>query len=243
MKSPGRDGAPADGGRPAVRRAVALDLDGTVVDSHLAIDETRAQVLALVRDADGVALRGTGPGEKDPFPPSLSELLRAAGALGPAVAAEAFRLVDEMERRAVPTYMPGARDVLAWLRCQPDLAVGLLTNSGREGALGLLERLEGVQWFDVILCRDDVPRLKPSPLGLCLLRERLSNPDRMLYVGDSWIDACAAQEAKIPFVAFRLSAEVLEARQLRPPTASAANWSELRRVLGCWLDEGTVSPA
>ncbi len=236
-------GAPWEGqGRSThtFTRAVIFDLDGTVVDSHLAIEKTREAVRALVQAAGG---RGSGAGERPVGtsvfgPPSLSELLREARDLGPEVYTQALRQVDDMERRAVPSLMEGVRETLGWLGRQRDLGLGLLTNSGRDGATALLERLETIQFFDVILCREDVPMLKPSPLGLRLALERLGCPARALYVGDSWIDARAAEEAGVPFVAFRLDDAALESRRLTRPWARAKTWPSLSRLLSTWLSEG-----
>lgn len=218
-------------GRPpvVVSRAIIFDLDGTVVDSHLAIEETRQALLALL---GGSALGADGAGGPAP---SLSELLRQAQGRGPDAGARAMGLVDAMEARAIPTPMPGAREVLRRLGRERDLGIGLLTNSGRDGALGLLERLDMGSLFDVVLCREDVPALKPSPHGLERMVARMGGPARVLYVGDSWIDARAARDAGVSFVAFRLSDNRLRARGLGAPQAHAEDWSELSRVLGAWL--------
>lgn len=224
-------------GRPrfTVSRAIVFDLDGTVVDSHLDLDGTRRALQSLVsqarRDRAGTASEdGTSTAA-----PSLSELLREAQALGPEEGQAATALVDAMEARALPVVMTGARAALRRLGRERDLGIGILTNSGRDGALGLLERLDIRPLFDVILCREDVPMLKPSPLGLRRMVEQLGNPGRTVYVGDSWIDARAAEEAGIPFVAFRLSEDRLRSRGLPTPMAHAADWAELDRLLRAWL--------
>lgn len=61
---------------------------------------------------------------------------------------------------------------------------------------GLLDR------FDLIVGGEDIARFKPDPQGLLMAVERLNaDPAQTLYVGDSVIDAQAAQNAGLSFVA------------------------------------------
>ena len=55
---------------------------------------------------------------------------------------------------------------------------------------------------DAIVGGDDVKRPKPDPEGILSLQERFDIPPKeMLYVGDSVVDAQAAQAAHVDFIA------------------------------------------
>ena len=92
----------------------------------------------------------------------------------------------------------------------------MVTNSGRKAATSVLRRNELLEFFDLVLTRDDVPAMKPSPEGILKALSRLSIPKKdSLYVGDSIYDVLAAREAGVPIVSVlsgnydrgRLSAE------------------------------------
>lgn len=61
---------------------------------------------------------------------------------------------------------------------------------------GLLDR------FRVIIGGEDVSEHKPHPSGLIAAMSRMQvDTDDVLYVGDSTVDALAAERAKVPFIA------------------------------------------
>ena len=61
---------------------------------------------------------------------------------------------------------------------------------------GLLDR------FRVIIGGEDVSEHKPHPSGLIAAMSRMKmDTDDVLYVGDSTVDALAAERAKVPFIA------------------------------------------
>lgn len=61
---------------------------------------------------------------------------------------------------------------------------------------GLLDR------FRVIIGGEDVNEHKPHPSGLIAAMSRMQmDTDDVLYVGDSTVDALAAERAKVPFIA------------------------------------------
>ena len=61
---------------------------------------------------------------------------------------------------------------------------------------GLLDR------FRVIIGGEDVNEHKPHPSGLVAAMSRMQvDTDDVLYVGDSTVDALAAERAKVPFIA------------------------------------------
>jgi phosphoglycolate phosphatase len=63
-----------------------------------------------------------------------------------------------------------------------------------------------------VVTRDEMRRLKPDPDGLRVVRERWPEAERIVVVGDSWVDGAAAQAAGVPFIAFRPDREELARR-------------------------------
>ncbi|MCL6596585.1 MAG: HAD-IA family hydrolase [Firmicutes bacterium] len=214
---------------PLSTTSVVFDLDGTLVDSRLDFTRLRDEVRDLLA-ARGLAWPGASGRE-----PALAELItwaRQAGGEGPGSAyAAALARVVEAERAAEGARaMPGAAAALSLLR-RDGAAVGVLTNNARAPSLAQLDRLGLGDKVDVVLARDDVPALKPDPRGLALCLMRLGGRPRAWYVGDSWIDAAAAQALGVPFVALGMEPAALAGRGLRPAAAHAATLAEAVRAV------------
>jgi HAD superfamily hydrolase (TIGR01509 family) len=57
--------------------------------------------------------------------------------------------------------------------------------------------------FDLVVCAIDVPQPKPHPDMLVKVLDHFGvTAPEMLFVGDSALDAQAAQAARVPFVAY-----------------------------------------
>lgn len=104
---------------------------------------------------------------------------------------------------------PHLRDVLARLR--PRFKTAIATNRTDTMNRVLDEhRLQGL--FDMVVTANDVARAKPCPDQLLLLLEHFGlAPSQMIFIGDSELDALAAEQADVPFFAYanpRLQADV-----------------------------------
>jgi phosphoglycolate phosphatase len=178
--------------------ALAFDLDGTLIDSRrditTAVNRTRAelalppvpleQVITMVGEGARLLVeRALGPGFS-------SEQIDAAFAryLGH------YEEVCLDETRAYP----GVEEMLATLSGRYPLA--LLSNKGEALSRKVLDGLGLARFFREILGGDSLPTRKPDPTGLRVLAGRLGVPvDRLLLVGDTWIDAETAHNAGSPF--------------------------------------------
>jgi len=163
--------------------AVAFDFDGTLADTHHAIQATMAQTFADF----GVELA----------PERVTAMI---GLTLHCVFAEAGIAPDAIER-AVVRYreiFPGnlARVVLfpGVLECLRELSaagmpLGIVSSRGRVSLLDLVERLEIGPLFREVLGDEDVVGKKPAPDFVLRLSERLGVPPaRMLVVGDTTYD-------------------------------------------------------
>jgi phosphoglycolate phosphatase len=178
--------------------ALVFDLDGTLIDSRrditTAINRMRAdlglpplaleQVIAMVGEGARLLVeRALGPG----FPPE--EIDRALERY--------LGLYWDVCLETTRPY-PGVDVMLAALAARYPLA--LLSNKGEALSRRILDGLGLTAHFREILGGDSLPTRKPDPAGLHLLAERLGvPPERLLLVGDTWVDAATARNAGCAF--------------------------------------------
>jgi phosphoglycolate phosphatase len=178
--------------------AIVFDLDGTLIDSRrditTAINRMRGelglppisleQVVTMVGEGARLLVeRALGPG----FSPAEIDqaLTRYLG------------YYDEVCLDATRAY-PGVEAMLAELARRYPLA--LLSNKGEAFSRKILDGLHLTSFFREILGGDSLPSRKPDPAGLHILAGRLGVPvDRLLLVGDTWVDAETAHNAGCAF--------------------------------------------
>lgn len=177
--------------------AVLFDLDGTLVDSHLAIAESMVQALG----AHGIAI------EVDRLVPmigppmdTLAQQLGATPDEAAAINRDYLRLYHGEYIRHTPEH-DGATELLRGLR-EAGIALGIVTNKVEEGARIVVE-VEG--WGDLFgaVAGRDTPgaAAKPSPDAARYVLERLGvSPERAAFVGDTEYDVRCAVAAGIPYV-------------------------------------------
>lgn len=178
--------------------ALVFDLDGTLIDSRrditTAVNRMRAD-LGLPPLALEQVITMVGEGAR----------LLIERALGPSFPPE------EIDH-ALETYLgyywdvclettrpyPGVDVMLADLAARYPLA--LLSNKGEALSRRILDGLGLSAHFREILGGDSLPTRKPHPAGLRLLASRLGvPPERLLLVGDTWVDAATARNAGCAF--------------------------------------------
>lgn len=99
---------------------------------------------------------------------------------------------------------PDLKPLLAVLR--PNFKTAIATNRTDTMDRVLSEHgLEGE--FDVVVTASDVRYPKPHPEQLNVILAHYGvPPEKMIYIGDSLLDAQAAKAAKVPFIAYRNTA-------------------------------------
>ena len=88
-------------------------------------------------------------------------------------------------------------------KIRPELKTAIATN--RSDTMDrLLSEFELSDYFDLVVTSFDIQHPKPHPDSLFKILDYFDiEAHQVLYIGDSQVDAEAAQAAKIPFVAFR----------------------------------------
>lgn len=181
--------------------AIVFDLDGTLIDSAPDIHAAANRMLADCGEAplDLATIIGfVGNGI-----PHLVRLVRQARDIPDA-------RQDEMTATMLAHYTAHPADLSrpypGVVGCLADLKacgyrLGLCTNKFRAPSMQILDALELTGFFDVVIGGDSLPVKKPDPAPLQATFDALGT-ERLLYVGDSEVDAETAQRAQVPFALF-----------------------------------------
>jgi phosphoglycolate phosphatase len=199
--------------------AIIFDLDNTLVHSRIDFRGIRRDLVALLLAADVLAepLPTEGPRRR-----SIGQIIELGdehdAQHGTRLGAEMWRIVEAYEREGMrlASIEPDSGPVLAELRRRGH-ALGVLTNNAHSAAMEALRKFELAPYVDPVLGREDVPAMKPSPSGLEVARERLGErAERLIMVGDSYLDGLAARDAGCPFIGFRPSPGDLYGHHIAP---------------------------
>jgi len=96
--------------------------------------------------------------------------------------------------------LPGAADTVRRLK-DAGLGLAIVSQKLRYRVEEVLRREGLLDCFTVVLGGDDIPAFKPDPRGILMALERLDASGSAFYCGDTTIDAEAAANAGLPFVA------------------------------------------
>jgi phosphoglycolate phosphatase-like HAD superfamily hydrolase len=176
------------------RRAVLLDLDGTLIDLNpepVELEQLRNEIFRLLSNA------GVEVGEKGIFS-MYQRIVTECGFYHP-ISKCVRNDLDTFEARWAHSrsiIKDGVQHISELRRRGYVLA--LVTSNGRACVRALFRgnKLRS-GWFDFLVTRDDSPLLKPSPMPLdraCrLARERSPDLSRIWFVGDSKRDQQATE--------------------------------------------------
>ncbi len=173
-------------------RAVLFDLDGTLIDSTEAIvtstlaalDELGWQAVArqVIVDHIGYKFEALFPQR------SVAERRCLIDTIG--------RHYDTVCTRQSALY-PGIRELLDHLAAR-GIPMGVVTSKRHHHSEAILSALGVRGHFGVLICSDDVTRMKPDPEGLIAAMGTLSvSPTESLYVGDTVVDVQTARRAGV----------------------------------------------
>jgi HAD superfamily hydrolase (TIGR01549 family) len=185
-------------------RAIFFDLDGTIIKSTFKAKE--AKIAIIQRTAElGVDTRGISMDDTvaDMLQKAEAQIVKKGKLSRECLRKNLSTILDKFDVEALSEseLAKGATYVICELK-KSGIKVGLVSNSGSRGIKLALKRFGLDGFFDVVITRDDISRLKPS--GDCL-RKALSilriHQSAAAYVGDSWIDVMAAKDAGVMAIA------------------------------------------
>jgi phosphoglycolate phosphatase len=176
---------------------IALDLDGTLIDSARDIAESVSELLESYGAAplpvpDIVTMVGDGA-------PMLVRRALTRSGLDPSPREALDRYLQIYDRRLMNHTTPydGVAESLAVMVRRGPLTV--LTNKPLGPSIGILEALGLRGFFTRIIGGDSDYGRKPEPAGLLSLQALAPN-EQLVMVGDSPADWKTAQAAQVPFV-------------------------------------------
>ncbi|MEM4280819.1 MAG: ATPase, T2SS/T4P/T4SS family [Candidatus Caldarchaeum sp.] len=176
---------------------MVFDLDGTILELNLDLVNSRKKI-AEIMNSFGLRML-----ERE----SIQELLERAEQTLAKERFEEFRsqvygVMVENERKAAANAKVRDEivDVLKKLR-QQGYRLAIATNTHREAAVEALTKTGLTYFFDEVVCRNDVSRMKPRPDILLKVCEKTNTSiSNLIYIGDSVIDYRAAVEAGARFI-------------------------------------------
>ncbi len=171
-----------------------FDLDGTLVDSRQDLTFCVNQTLVRYHRpplSQETVVRYVGDG----IHKLMERAIPDADADFIAEAVEAFRRCYSEHLLDHSVLYPGIREALSQLK---DRRMAVVTNKPTAFAERILAGLDVRQLFPVILGGDAVQEMKPSPLPLLEVMERLHvSPKRTAMIGDSKGDVVAGRQAGV----------------------------------------------
>jgi phosphoglycolate phosphatase len=213
-------------------RAVAFDLDGTLVDSapDLAMAANgMLETLGHVPLPESRIRMRIGDGVDRLVEAVLTERAGEVPAATLAAAAEVFRTLYARHLCARSRVYPGVLHCLETLRAM-GMHQGCVTNKHSLFTLPLLEALQLTRFLEFVLCADRAEQRKPRPDLLNAACKHVNiAPHELLYVGDSRVDIAAARAAGCSVAAVDYGYN-----QGRPLAAEGPDWiiSSLTEILG-----------
>ncbi|NHJ85690.1 MAG: HAD-IA family hydrolase [Asgard group archaeon] len=185
--------------------AIIFDFDNTLVTSH--IDFPRLKI-TMARKLKQYGF-DFGDEKEIPFNYTAGKMIEEADKYdeqnGTQLGTELWKMVEDFEREGMEnlTIDDDVYFILDFLKKQ-SIILSILTNNAKKPTLEVLERYNIEQYFDLVIAREDITKMKPDKEGLIVILEKLKlTPDKAIFVGDSWVDGAAAKEANIRFVLIR----------------------------------------
>ncbi|ALS22817.1 MULTISPECIES: HAD family hydrolase [Paenibacillus] len=111
---------------------------------------------------------------------------------------------------------PGVRELLEAL--YKNYVLVIVTNNSVTAARKALEITQIIAYFDLIIGREHMTSLKPSPSGFHYAKKQFEHisSDEWVAVGDSWIDGKASNDAGIAFISYGTTMEEMIKRGVKP---------------------------
>ncbi|MCX8189004.1 MAG: HAD family hydrolase [Nitrososphaeria archaeon] len=182
-------------------RAVIFDLDGTLIEFKLDVKSSKEKVIHFIKemvpDINGLDSNLTYyhilESVREMVDKKKFEFIKL----------EVYKILERFEDKAVQetSLKTGVMEALTELKVLGK-NIALLTNSGRNATFKALKKFNILNFFDIILTRDDVEFMKPSTFGFQKTLSLLNlSADECVSVGDGLIDIIPSKALGIKFVA------------------------------------------
>lgn len=217
-------------------RALAFDLDGTLVDSAPGLAQAIDHALAdLQLPPPGVARASTWIGNGADVMMTRALIWALGREPQENEQRDARTLFDKYYAETVEagsTLFPQVKATLAEL-AEKGLPLAIVTNKPTPFVAPLLASLGIADYFSLIIGGDDVVVKKPHPAAIFLVLGRFGVlPQQLLFVGDSRNDILAAQAAGVPNIGMTFGYNYGEPIASSQPDLTLDSFDELLPALG-----------
>lgn len=218
-------------------RAIAFDLDGTLIDSGPSLAAALAEALEQMgrprcRAEDALGWIGNGApmlvrrglsNQTEPDPNLDPDLIEATLAT--------FNRIYAQHQPTPKLLYPQVIETLAALK-QRGYRMGLVTNKPAQFVPAILAETGLAPYFDYWFGGDSLPERKPSPLPLFTLMDHWQiSPAQLLMVGDSRNDILAAKAAQSPSVGLSYGYNYGVPIQTEQPSVTLDRFDQLLAML------------
>jgi phosphoglycolate phosphatase len=208
------------------RAGIIFDMDNTLLQTKIDFKAMRADLIQLLVDHQ---LGKKQDFEKEITPAQViergKELERAQQDLF--IEARMWEIVVKHEEIGMKDVLleDGVGEGISYLKGR-GFPLVVITNNAYASACLALKQTQLYSFFDLIIGRDHMEALKPSPSGVLHVLHHFSNKvDHWVMLGDSWIDGRAAFDAHIDFVSYKGNEELMR-ENLVIPTFSVHRFTD-----------------
>lgn len=172
---------------------VIFDLDGVIIDSY------EVQKIALKKCYEKVVGKGDVP-YNEFFSKSGNGLANIFAEMNiPKEAIEYYIAYSNQYADRIKV-IPFMRDVLKKLT-GAGIKCGICTGKERKRTIQILKDLDLIQYFNIIVCSDDVKEPKPNAESILLCMEQLNaDKTKVIYIGDAVNDVLCAKNADVSMI-------------------------------------------
>ncbi len=182
-------------------RAVIFDLDGTLIFLHFRYTESRKVIIETINkmglDGSKISLGDTAQIVIEKIDKEIK--VRSMNLQISEIKKKIWSIIDnfEIESIEISELAKDTKSLLNFLS-KEDIKLGIVTNNGSKGTRLALKKHGIEDYFDVIITRDDVDKLKPYGEGLKLALKMLEvQSNDAVYIGDSFNDVLASKDAGV----------------------------------------------
>lgn len=218
-------------------KAILFDLDGTLIEFKFPIKESRIAMFDFLKNSGfNVDHFSENIRTQDLIDATLVQWSKSQDLKKrdfKEVRADLFAILDALEYKSMPTakLFPNCLKVVGKIK-QMGGKVGIVTNSGRGPAQALLDDYGLLNHLDLVLTRNEMRRMKPSPDGLLEAVRLLGlKTNDALYIGDSILDIESAKCAGIKCASVATGSHRADELRLLSPDYMLKSLNDVERLL------------
>lgn len=196
-------------------KGVIFDMDNTLLKSNIDFENMKKTVYDFLVGEGMINQNSTWKNK------TASQIIEE-GRLHPEfylIESEVWKLVEEVEAKGMEGAQleANAMEMIHHLKDDGKI-ITVLTNNAFTAAEKVLVQFSMFHLFDLVLGREHMKALKPSPSGVYFIMDHWKNikKEEWVLVGDSWIDGKAAEEAGIHFIAYQSELSQFLAKGITP---------------------------